>query len=1342
MDTSPSTVLAAINANLDSVTAKSARDAAFEYLEALKQQEGCLNAMLYILFTESADHNEWNRQLALSILDDWIKLWWNRIPEDAQRYIREQTVTLLTNPAVSASRGLRTKLAVILSEIAQRQYPQHWPTFLDDIVGLWISTTSPGQREVCIMCLEYLVQDCVDGDFNSTLPSQRRQDILSGLQARLAPLLQTCHAFLVQCEVQVKSGDAAQAQEGTALGNAALRLVSALSVTAKPAEICAPSSDFGVLALQLLSSPALQVEAVNFLHELTSQKLEPALFASLLEAISSIQVTVLPSDLEDSITFQRVYAEAVYQLLGLNASVAMEASFLASERMVQVLGRYMTIMSQLLEQPSRRLAADVLNNWLRIFKEKAILHLPWAGAVMAHVLRVYLRKTHRILWNTESDEPEEEEAQVEFNDFAEYNEFRNNFNCQLRLLADVAAQRFPLVAAQFLSEEVHKLLALCSSGGGGGAGMVPPPGYQAADSEFVRTWDSILIMWGNIFTKTQYNELETREPEVRRTLTAILEAVLQWEPSSCAPEGPHRDTFIYLKVKAASDAAALLRLSAPHLNYTVQVLMGSYGAGEFPGVVPAPSLVKRNRSISASIAQLCDTCVAEILQQEAVVQAVAQQLVAWLDRPDVSRDDQSSFREALVAISDKVADPEGKMNLLRTSLGGLLGYLQQMSESHFLDSSALLQAGSADLSQPAGHARILDTTAHALGSLLSASRRVGHPLLPLSVWTHAQSVGLAELMKVFPFVSMWQGVFASLLVVSRAIHGIWDPVLRMSLSESNPLASGLYLPTVDNVRLRAWDGTDKAESAPFPTSAPVAAPLDVLQNDLAQCRQQLYHLLGQSCLHKAFYASPLRPQILSHLLLAAQHMENTHLAYLMVRFVEPFVLNAPPVYYREVGDFLAAFLPSVLTRLTVAWSPPPPSSAGVSTSLDPSLNARELYAAAQTNFQLVVFHFCSLPQNSNYAGVGAEGLENARLSVVGELTRAFCELLSTLGLCRGYLSQAVPTTPGAAGNALGAGAGAGAAEESEGKGKGKGKGKGHGNGGAMQAGVKKPSKITPVALWEPEKDTDESREAQKQARRAALHHLIFGDESSNVTAPFLQAVTVLLTLPDSGALKTGILLARAIAAHAEKDSRLVPCVGKDFFSAALQALVMQHKWSAGLEWELLDLLQESFCMLVLGLELSPGATPTEAARLAKQQQRQQQQLSQGVDYGSPVKALLQVGIRMPAIENLQRLLLGCAKQKKRREYFKDFMTPIIEHYAAMRAAGGSGGIASTGESSGASTDSLFAKKASAAAVQDIRAQTGKPATKKQVTAAAGVSGGAVLDGQFTLASLFEDDDNL
>ena len=1385
MDLSATTVLAAINVNLSSDCSKGDRDAAFAYLEALKQQESCLHSMLHILTTESTEHNEWNRQLALSILEEWMKIWWNRIQEEAQRYIREQVVALLTSPAVAECRGMRTKLAVILSEIAQRQYPQQWPSFLDDIVGLWVSTTIPEQREVCIMCLEYLVQDCVDADFNSTLPTLRRQDILAGLKERLRPLLDTSHAYLVQCEMQIKTGDTAQVYEGTCLGNATLRLIVAMTTFAKPIEMCAEPCDMSVLALQLLSCHPLQVEAVSFLHALTSQKLETALFARLLEAISGIQVTVLPLDLEESITFQRSYAEAIYQLLGLNASTAMETSFLSNSHMQQVLGQYMTLMSQLLEQPSRRLAADVLANWIRIFKEKAILHLPWAGAVMAHVLRVYLRKTQRILWDTTNDEPAEEDAQIEFNDLSEYTDFRNNFNCQLRLLADVAAQRFPLIAVEFLNEEMNKLLTIANNSathGSPAVEMIPQEGYDAPDSLFVRQFDALLIMWGNIISKIApilssgsdsssnitSSSASTTDTDIisgidvtqiQQTLTSVLESMLQWEPSSCSSEGAYRDIYICLKIKATTDSAALLRLSPPHLNYAVTVLMSSYGAGETPGgPLPLPSLIKRNRNTSASIAQLCDTCVMEILAQDDVVTAVVQQLVTWLDQSDVSRDDQSSFREALVAISDKVKDPVGQMNILKSSLGGIMSLLQSAGEAHFSSPQVLLEKGYTDASTSSSSTaaaisgttsvptRSIDITAHALGSLLSASKRVAHPLLPLSIWSHSQSLSQTELIQFFPFVQLWQGAFPCLLTISRALHGVWDPSFRTLLCTQNPQLQALYCPTEDMIRMRAWEGTDRAEIAPIGTSSILLTkPLDIMVSDLSQCRQQLYHILGQSCLHKAFYTSNHRQLFLTHMLEIIPYMENTHLSYMISRYLEPLVLNAPPCYYSDIASFLSAFLPLVLSRLQTAWA---------SSEVITSTQGQE----QEQSFEHILYYNCNIPHGVGYAGVGEEGIEIARISIITELTRTFSEFMSALGLCRGYLSVAVPTTPGAVGsngasssssnkaksgknaNTSGAGGGAGSNPHSKGK--------------------KKPSKITPVALWEPEKDTNDSREAQKTARRACLRSLVMGDGVSSpspVTEPFLQSILTLMSIPDSTAMRTGVMLARSVTIYAQTDTRLITIVGQNYFRAAFIALIKQDSYSSGLEWELLDFLQETYCLFVLGLELNPGIMLSSDMKTYKQQQ--QRNLS---EYQLPAKIMLESGLfndtmegpdptgGLQALEKLNNVLRGCTNKKKRREHFKDFLTPMIERFSILTAplVRDTTGLAISIEDTIIGRDSVFStyKQISSSQgtdVLNIRAKqpiSMAKAGKKQAAAAA-AHGGVALDGQFSLANLFHDDDN-
>ena len=180
------------------------------------------------------------------------------------------------------------------------------------------------------------------------------------------------------------------------------------------------------------------------------------------------------------------------------------------------------------------------------------------------------------------------------------------------------------MAAQFLLEESQALVAAA----GRQIGAVPV-GVEVADLEVVRKWDAMLISWGNIFREIDLQGTDASAAEVQHALTAALECVLRWEPNTI--QGPLADIFSCLRVKAATDAAPLLQLSPQHLNYAVQMLFTSYGVGEIrPGLAVSPTLAKKNRTISAAIAQLCDTCVLQIIKQEEVVTAVVQQLVTWL----------------------------------------------------------------------------------------------------------------------------------------------------------------------------------------------------------------------------------------------------------------------------------------------------------------------------------------------------------------------------------------------------------------------------------------------------------------------------------------------------------------------------------------------------------------------------------------------------------------------------------------------------------------------------------------------------------------------------------------
>ena len=85
------------------------------------------------------EHAHYVRFLSLKVLEDWTIAFWGQFPYEEQVQIRTSYLEMLTNNMAlfEADRSIRIKLAKILAEIAKRQYPQYWDTFVHDICCIW-----------------------------------------------------------------------------------------------------------------------------------------------------------------------------------------------------------------------------------------------------------------------------------------------------------------------------------------------------------------------------------------------------------------------------------------------------------------------------------------------------------------------------------------------------------------------------------------------------------------------------------------------------------------------------------------------------------------------------------------------------------------------------------------------------------------------------------------------------------------------------------------------------------------------------------------------------------------------------------------------------------------------------------------------------------------------------------------------------------------------------------------------------------------------------------------------------------------------------------------------------
>ena len=181
-------VLGAMQASLSSSTPKEQRTQAEALLAQLKESQLCMELMLHVLTVDSDAHTDSIRLLSLTVLSDWVKIWWNKVNEGDQTIVKKSVLELLHGPiGRSPVRGLRTKLAVMLSNIAVRSFPQQWPSFLDDMARVVAGTSDAAtvtveQKEIAFMAIEFTSADSIDTDYCTAIPIERRQDILGGFR--------------------------------------------------------------------------------------------------------------------------------------------------------------------------------------------------------------------------------------------------------------------------------------------------------------------------------------------------------------------------------------------------------------------------------------------------------------------------------------------------------------------------------------------------------------------------------------------------------------------------------------------------------------------------------------------------------------------------------------------------------------------------------------------------------------------------------------------------------------------------------------------------------------------------------------------------------------------------------------------------------------------------------------------------------------------------------------------------------------------------------------------------------------------------------------------------------
>lgn len=189
--------LSAIKGSLDYRTEHSKRIEYQTFLNQLKINIDSLQ-ILECFFSSpwdfvNSEHLNFNI-FALSFLHEWIKHWWDKLTQADHEKIKNLVFNLiiilsqksLNNPSYC------NKLSSLIADIAERQFPQNWTSFVPDFLSLW-KIDNQNVQDIVLKTLTYIFIDCNDNDLNTNISSLRRQEITAGIIFSKNDLL--CYTF-------------------------------------------------------------------------------------------------------------------------------------------------------------------------------------------------------------------------------------------------------------------------------------------------------------------------------------------------------------------------------------------------------------------------------------------------------------------------------------------------------------------------------------------------------------------------------------------------------------------------------------------------------------------------------------------------------------------------------------------------------------------------------------------------------------------------------------------------------------------------------------------------------------------------------------------------------------------------------------------------------------------------------------------------------------------------------------------------------------------------------------------------------------------------------------------
>eukprot|EP00559_Dactyliosolen_fragilissimus_P005886 CAMPEP_0184861960 /NCGR_PEP_ID=MMETSP0580-20130426/6522_1 /TAXON_ID=1118495 /ORGANISM="Dactyliosolen fragilissimus" /LENGTH=1537 /DNA_ID=CAMNT_0027359643 /DNA_START=407 /DNA_END=5020 /DNA_ORIENTATION=+ len=917
------------------------------------------------------------------------------------------------------------------------------------------------------------------------------------------------------------------------------------------------------------------------------------------------------------------------------------------------LSNYLNLMTEMLSHPSPRICQEQINTWIALLREPQIAKCKTKilRPYMERVVIAYMHHVVRFRWDDVDERIHQqwELMEASYDDTEEYESSVNELRSKSSLLFRFVSNIEPGLVATTIHTKLKYLLSAHGFGDPRDTKYIDKIGQIRQQSDAVLQFEGFYGPMENLLhgiPEWAINESKTNDPsfmepyrvEIRRTVRSnmgeIINMVISWNPN---------DTWLKFRRANLLDTFKWYwRYEPLNLLSGVEILL-NYLTETDPQPntsIATPSLkdsVKSNDRLSDDIISLRKKSGVALIS---ISKRVPHLLVPWLaqlsekakalfDTQTLLHFNEMQLFEFLSCVATAVDDPIARSNFLSDVLSSSINTLESpyvkegiYSFENFMSFLGISQA-STDPSSTTNPDFVKQTKKNfeqmfsALNQLLSIGKRCneaakkrpngGIPLQENVILKQLEgfipdlslnaefptnfpdegAVSLSDLAINDPFVPLWPRILPPLLQCLDFTLQMWHPEVQAQLL-ANPIQRYVLAISDDEVYLaQKQDSSNSGVFGEGGTAGSVVSGWDRRDANLApkwsgwfnELRNTCFQLLGLMTSQRVLFAPEMAGIYEQFVAVVAnpahlRSMEHRHLTQYLKQFIEIMLVSCPAsLYSSHLSHILRPLFEHIQSRLQSTWNPI--IGGGFSTpSLSTSESTKALFtsgcdAAAKVAVCGGQEWFDSYYRRGGLfvgdadSSIGDSCVEKARV----ELSRSFSDVIQTALALKGEWALVL----------------ANQAKEDQAQKK--------NDPSKLETGPKSQifSEGKSVnADGTPRNKFHIAIEARKNLRIHKLcHFLLLEDETiaGYLTLSIIQCVEY----PDAYLCRRCTKLCHRILETVAWVQRYTQLLGQRLFTIVVKALVTEPKWMVGLEWEMISLLRDLYCRLVLGQSLLCGA---------------------------------------------------------------------------------------------------------------------------------------------------------